>query len=425
MSIRRRLAAVSPMTIAFALCFAAIMTYVALRVFAASGSATIYTNPGGTQSVSVGQTFAVTVRVSTPGGVPVTGASVYLAYPASKLQVLGQSYGGPYNTQLAASNSGGVLRMDRAAFPMIGGGDQVFAQVTFKALATGSAPISFTGSSLVTSGEDDSNILAGQHGVTYEITASAAASGGTSSSGSGTRASGGSTAGGSGGAASTGGNAASSGGAAAASSGSGGGSANAAAGAGETGDTTSSAQSAVAITIVDPDNKPVKDAVVTINGQTAKTDAKGIARFAGLPAGDLKVAVSYNGNKTSKIIQVKGAATTEAPEIFKVSIKKQKFNPWLLSVPIIFLVAAMVYILRPGRLRFAGAPSQPVADKIVTSGQPDTPPSPLGTVANPERDTPGTVFNPGQSQQPLTPETTVHPQPGNDQPQPPEKRPGG
>lgn len=170
--LKQQLTKFSPLSAAIVLLFAAVMSYVIIHAFAASGTATLYTSPGGTQSTIQGSTFTVNVRISTGSNVPVTGAAVYMTYPANKLSVQGVNYNGsPYNVQLAESNANGTLRMDRGAFPMVSGGDNLFASVTFKSIASGSAPIGFASNSVVTSGEDDSNILAGRNGVTYNIAA--------------------------------------------------------------------------------------------------------------------------------------------------------------------------------------------------------------------------------------------------------------
>lgn len=152
--------------------FAAVGVLILVRVLAATGGATLYTSPAGNQSIKKGQSFSVSVRVSTGNDVPVTGAVVYLKYPADKLQVTNLNYSGSaYGLQVHESNTGGILRMDRASLPMIPGGDKLFATITFKALnQTGAAPISFTDDSKVFSGEDDSNILEKKQGVNYTIT---------------------------------------------------------------------------------------------------------------------------------------------------------------------------------------------------------------------------------------------------------------
>lgn len=398
-----QLTRLSPLSISIVLVFAVAMTYFLFRVFAASGAATLYITPSGTQSVVAGQNFTVSVRISSASNVPVTGASVYLTYPTGKLQLISESYGGPYNTQLVVSDSGGILRMDRAAFPMISGGDQLFAQVTFKAIATGSAPISFTGSSVVASGEDDSNIVGQKNGVTYNVTAppstqpsSSSGSSGSSSSGAGSSGRGSSVSGGSASSGRGSSSGQSSGSSTTTSGGSAGGS-SADSGSSQSGTGQAAfgdgdiVTSDVQITVVDSQGKPVKDAEVTIGNQTVKTDKNGVAHFNDIAAGKLEVAVNYNGKKTAKTVNVKGAST-QSPEMFKVSIVRDKFNPVLLFVPVIFLLAAGALVMRPWE-KFVGTTTakEGEGNEAVTSNRP---PELSQTVASSKKEKPGTVYSP-------------------------------
>lgn len=153
-----------------AVLFIAATALFTVQSFAATGPATLYTSPNGTQSVNINSNFTISVRIATGNNVPVSAATIYLAYPGDKVQVVSASYAGSaYNVELVESDSGSVFRMDRAALPEISGGDKLFAQITFKAIANGSAALSFTSDSRVHSGEDDSNILAARNGVTYNI----------------------------------------------------------------------------------------------------------------------------------------------------------------------------------------------------------------------------------------------------------------
>jgi hypothetical protein len=389
------------------------MTYLVIRVFAASGVANLYTSPSGTQSVTTGQTFTVNVRVSTGASVPVTGAAVYLSYPTNMLQVVGQSYNGsPYSTQLVATNSGGVLRMDRAAFPAISGGDQLFAQVTFKALTTGSANISFTNSSIVTSGEDDSNILTTKNGVTYNISAPATpppSGGGGSNPGSSSPSGGnnGSTHNGSAGSTAPAGDdgddssvpGSSSGGGASGSTSSGG-SAFPQAGTGNNGGGTtvaSSNTSSLLITVVDTKNKPVVGAEVAVVGQTVKTDKNGVARFSGVPVGNQAITVKYNGKKTSKTLNVQGVSM-KSPEPFKIAIARDKFNPTILMIPIIVLFVAGAYIRLPWRrLAFAGNSADSSESAFVVVSSDSTVATPPSNPPNRPLEAPGTIISPTAS----------------------------
>lgn len=407
--LRRKLSTISPLSVTLVLVFAALMTYFLIRTLAASGTATLYTNPGGSQSVVNGQTFTISVRVSTPGNVPVTGAAVYLSYPTSKLQAIGQNYAGsPYTTQLAASDSGGVLRMDRAAFPMVSGGDQLFAQVTFKAIATGSAPISFTGSSVVTSGEDDSNILTQRNGVTYNVSApSTPASGGSSSPApaSGGQSTGGSSSGSSRPSASGSapGKPSSSTGNSSSSTSNGSTNADGSTGTSSDGSSTpvsgadssdgssnTAPVSGLAITVLDANKRPIKGAAVTVGSQTVQTDNNGVARFSKVASGQQKITVKYNGKKTSQTVRVKDNIS-QSPQFVKVSLSQDKFNPGWLLAPIMIVVVVALFFLRPWDKKFSPSVATETAPQIISSSQShDTTEPPTGR----KLETPGTVYSP-------------------------------
>jgi hypothetical protein len=388
---RKQLTKLSPLSITMVLVFASIMTYFLINSFAATGTATLYTSPGGSQSATIGQTFTVSVRVSSGANVPVTGASVYLTYPTSKLQVVGENYSGSaYSTQLVSSNSGGIFRMDRAAFPMISGGDQLFAQVTFKAIAAGSAPINFTNSSIVTSGQDDSNILTSQSGVTYTVSAATTNPTSSPASGSGSSAtpvrpssaSGKSNAQGSpaAGGTTTTGNSSQTGAPLD--------SDQIASPASEGGGTNAvSGGSLIQITVLDTNNKPIEGATVTIASQTARSDKNGVVSFTNISAGKQALIVSFNGKKTSKDINVTGTST-ESPELFKVSVNRDKYSPVTLIIPVIILLAVGLFFIRPWSHKFAKVSADPLP--VVTSERPPTTPA----QSSKNGQLPGSVYTP-------------------------------
>lgn len=366
--LKQQLSKISPLTIGLVVVFAAIMSAVVLRSFAASGTATMYASPGGTQSVGLNGSFTVNVRITSGANVPTSGAVVYMTYPTDKVQVQGVNYSGSsYSLQLVESNSAGTLRMDRGAFP-VATGDKLFAAVTFKAIKSGSAGIGFSGSSVVTSGEDDTNILAGRNGVTYNISAPAAPAPGTpaqpsapgsSPSVSASNQARSSSGGGSNAAGSRSSNGSSSG-------------APASSSAPQTGQADPSAPvdasnpAAMAqqpeisgethdiqIIVLDKQKKPVKGAEVTYMDQTVVTDENGIARFSKVPVGVAKVSVNYKGNKIDKQVAVKGASTSAAPLSYNLEIERNKFNPVVVLVPPIagILVVAGVIFGRPWLMR--------------------------------------------------------------------------
>lgn len=416
-TLKRQLTRISPLSATMILLFAAVMTYLIFRVFAATGPATLYTSPTGSQSITNGQSFTVSVRISSAANVPISCASVYLSYPTDKLQITGIGYNGSaYSVQALESNSGGVLHMDRCGLPVISGGDQLYAQVSFKAIATGSAALGFTGSSTVLSGEGSSNanLLGQTNGVTYNIAApatpppssgggssgSSGGSGSTSgSSGSSSSSSGshsGSSSGGSGSTGSSGGS--SSGGGS--DSGSSGSSGNP--GSGSTGDNGGSGgvtTTTIAITVLDSHNKPVAGAEVVINGQTVKTGKNGVAYFSGVPSGNQAITIKYNGKKTSRTLQIRNAASVQSPQSFKVSITRNKFDPVLLLIPFIILAGAGIFFVRPWDKRLAQAFGQEETLPVVSSSDnPATvqPTTPVGR----KLEQPGTVYAPTNKDQP-------------------------
>ena len=287
------------------------------------------------------------------------------------LQIVGENFSGsPYTTQLVLSNSGGVLRMDRAAFPMVSGGDQLFAQVTFKAISTGSAQLGFTSSSIVTSGVDDSNILTNKSGTTYNISAPSTPS---------------TTPGPGGAPTTTPTNAVPKGsssnpststknqipkGASTSAKNSPSQNSTISPGAAEDsqdiGQQSTTTTSLIQISVLDPNNKPVAGADVTIGSQTAKSNKYGIVRFSNISAGKKDLVVKYNGKKTTKSIEIVGVAST-SPEYFKVSVKNDKYNAIALSVPIIILVFASVYFIHPWHPKFAKARKKPCQLYLLTN----------------------------------------------------------
>jgi hypothetical protein len=414
--ITKQLSRLSPLSISIIVIFAAAMSYFLFQAFAATRTGTLYTSPAGSQSAAAGQTFTVNVRINSgSGSVAPICADVYLSYPSDKLQVLGESYGGsPYTYEgLTPAASGGVLHMLRCASPggTVPGGDQLFAQVSFKAAAAGSAAIGFTGSSVVTS--DDGDILNQKNGVTYNISAPSspapAATSGSTSGSSGSTTSGTTTRTTT--TASAGSNPNFTDGSADPSAPSSGGSAGTAGTPGSAAATASgtpltssgAAVSVVEITILDSVDKPVEGAEVTINGQTVRTDKNGVARFAGVPQGGHKVAVKYNGKKTNKTVQVKGASTQAAPQVFKVSISKDKFNPLVLVGPILLLAAAGLIFLKPWHTRFAHEAADVPAGVVSSdqpAGPPDTPDPIVSSVPPPTPHTPGATVTPDQPANP-------------------------
>jgi hypothetical protein len=133
--------------------------------------------------------------------------------------------------------------------------------------------------------------------------------------------------------------------------------------------------------VLDSDNKPVEGAEVVVNGQTVKTDKDGAAYFDSVPVGMQKVTVKYHGRNTSKSVTVQNTPSPATPQLLKVSITRNKFNPMLVLVPVVVLVLAGLLLIRPWdkwlRPSFA---NDDVASMIVSSDSPHamtSPPEPV------------------------------------------------
>lgn len=417
MTLKQRLSKISFLSISLVAIFALVMTYVVVRSFAAVGPANLYTSPSGSQSVTNGSNFTVTVRINTASNVPVSAAAVHLAYPADKLSIQNVSFSGsPYNLAVAQSNSGGVLRIDRAALPLVQGGNQVFAKVTFKATANGSANISFANSTYVVSGENDSNLPINKSGVTYNISTPSAP---TSSSGS------------SSGTPSPGSDSSNSNRQSQTSSSSSQTSDNTqtqTSSGGSTGSTTNqpslnnslqeeSAATKVQILVVDGNQNPVKDAEVIINGQTARTNESGIVEFSGIAIGEHEVVVDNNGKKTFSSIQVKGASFDSA-ESFTVEAETSNLNPlvWVVPPVIGMMIAALFFFLKPwlaqraaiARMRKRQSVQQTPVEEIKLPSNPNAPTpgstyTPDGVIAPPPSNTANATAQPSTNQDPSQP----------------------
>jgi Na+-translocating ferredoxin:NAD+ oxidoreductase RnfG subunit len=233
--------------------------------------------------------------------------------------------------------------MERAALPAITGGDKLFATVTFKAIATGSAAIGFTSSSYVTSGDSGgsvSDLPLQTSGVVYNITSSStkptSSSTGSSSSPHVTKPTSSST--------------------------------------GSSSETSTPADSStnneevvstpktkknkkavssqaeentltdnkgtLEVLVVDQKQQPVEGAKVTTHGKTSTTGKNGTATFNDLPTGKNDLVVDYKGNKTFGSAEVKSTSTVLNPDSVTIKIKRNNLNPlyWLFIPALIILI---------------------------------------------------------------------------------------
>lgn len=147
------------------------MPLVAQPVYAAS--ATLSLSPA---SASVGQGSYLTVSIRENSGANgVNGVKATLTYPANLLDFVSISSSSAFGIIAANSGGGGSVNVERGALPAVSG-SQTVATVRFKAKASsGKATITFAGSSQVTSNDGSgANILTGTSGGNYTLTPPAA-----------------------------------------------------------------------------------------------------------------------------------------------------------------------------------------------------------------------------------------------------------
>lgn len=108
----------------------------------AAGS--IYLSPAGA-SIAKGSAFNVSVRVNT-GGFSVDTVQANLSYPTDKLDFLGLSYSGSaFGIQAQSSGGGGSIKIGRGNLSAVSG-DLLVGTITFQAkTSSGSGTVSFTG----------------------------------------------------------------------------------------------------------------------------------------------------------------------------------------------------------------------------------------------------------------------------------------
>ncbi len=143
--------------------------YTLYQSFAAT--ATLSLAPA-TQTVTMGNNFTVTINVNSSTDT-INAVQADLTFPKDKLQFVSiDSSTSAFSIQAAnsGSNTLGTVTIARG---VTGGstvsGPQQVAKVTFKAIATGSAPIAFAASSAVVRSTDNVNILATKTGGTYTV----------------------------------------------------------------------------------------------------------------------------------------------------------------------------------------------------------------------------------------------------------------
>jgi hypothetical protein len=143
-----------------------VLGYYAIGSFAA-GAASLYLNPA-SGTYTTGQVVSVQIMVNT-GGQPVNAVQADFTYPASKLQFSSIDGTGSVMS-IDASSTGGngsvsIARGNTSAYT----GTGLLATVRFTALASGSAPLTFSASSAVVRSTDNTNVLGTMTGANYTL----------------------------------------------------------------------------------------------------------------------------------------------------------------------------------------------------------------------------------------------------------------
>jgi hypothetical protein len=99
--------------------------------------------------------------------------------------------------------------------------------------------------------------------------------------------------------------------------------------------TTKAGSASLRVKIVDQNNKPLKDAKVTISRVTGKTDKNGQVTLSELAVGSASVKVDYNGKKTIKTVDI----DTSPNQSVIITVEKSKNYAPLIIVPTIILLA--------------------------------------------------------------------------------------
>ncbi len=145
----------------------------AIRSFAASGSANLYFSPA-SGSVTAGQALSVKVYVNS-GAAPTNAVEADFTYPASILQFSSiDTTGSAYDVDAPSSGGSGTVKIARGSYTNVSG-MALIATVRFTALVAGSAPLSFVSSSQVVDSTDSTNILTSSTGATFTVTSAASA----------------------------------------------------------------------------------------------------------------------------------------------------------------------------------------------------------------------------------------------------------
>jgi fibronectin type 3 domain-containing protein len=151
----------------------------------------------------------------------------------------------------------------------------------------------------------------------------------------------------------------------------------------------------VIITVLGHHGHPVAGATVTIDGQTAQTNSRGVASFAKVPTGKQPVSIKSGMTAVTRSVKVSSATSshhhTAPTRPITVSLTNANLSPALLLVPVMALVAGGLIIFRPWNNRLSRvAVAAPEAPPIVSSSHPETD----GAKPGHKFDAPGTIYEP-------------------------------
>lgn len=256
----------------------------------AAGSAQLYLTPASGTYTS-GQTFTTDVKIKSDTNI--NALTVKLSYPLDKLSVTGLSYNNSaFAVQAESKASEGTIVMSRAVVKPITG-DNLVATITFVAKSgSGSAAVNFDKSSVVVN--NGVAVASTQTGANYNFSGGGSVANPTPTNGD----------------------------------------TNVDVNAGNPNASTK-------LVVVDSNGKPVKDATVTIDGITKKTNTKGEVVFE-LSLGQKTATIKY-GNKTDQKTFALGIATSsDNPTEIKSQVNTGKSNKFIAPIIGTLILIALI-----------------------------------------------------------------------------------
>jgi hypothetical protein len=134
-----------------------------------AASASLYLSPA-SSSVSQGSTLSISVRENS-GSEPVNGVEIHMTYAADKFDFVSIGSSSAFGIVAANSGGGGSIRIDRGALPAVSG-NQLIATLRLRAkVSSGSGAVAITSASRVISANSNANIATSFGTGTYNLTA--------------------------------------------------------------------------------------------------------------------------------------------------------------------------------------------------------------------------------------------------------------